>query len=124
MNKRIHTILLASALLCASGCSEFLDVDATDAYVTEENISTVEDIDMLVTGTYGSLMENGLYGEMIYLINDVRSDNGFPNQNTFTANLYRLEIEDFAETTLNTGIIQFWQQHWRAVGGRARRPRR
>lgn len=116
MNKRIHTILLASALLCASGCSEFLDVDATDAYVTEENISTVEDIDMLVTGTYGSLMENGLYGEMIYLINDVRSDNGFPNQNTFTANLYRLEIEDFAETTLNTGIIQFWQQHWRAVG--------
>ena len=78
--------------------------------MTEENISTVEDIDMLVTGTYGSLMENGLYGEMIYLINDVRSDNGFPNQNTFTANLYRLEIEDFAETTLNTGIIQFWQR--------------
>ena len=56
MNKRIHTILLASALLCAPGCSEFLDVDAIDAYVTEENISTVEDIAMLATGTSGSLL--------------------------------------------------------------------
>ena len=117
MNKKgIVATVFVLAMLSAPGCSKFLEVDATDAYVTEDNISTVKDIDMLVTGTYGSLMENGLYGEMIYLINDVRSDNGFPNQNTFTANLYRLEIEDFAETTLNTGIIQFWQQHWRAVG--------
>ncbi len=112
----LYAIVATVSMLWAAGCAMFLEVDATDAYVTEDNISTIEDIDMLVTGTYGSLIESGLYGEMIFLINDVRSDNGFPNQSTFTANLYRLEIEDFAETSLNSGIIQFWQQHWRAVG--------
>ena len=117
MFKKNHILtLMLLSLLWVGGCTKFLEVDPTTTYITEDNITTVKDINLILTGTYSSFTDNGIYGEAIYLLTENRSDNGYIDQTTFTQNLYRLEVMNFQESKLNRCLTNAWIHHWRGVG--------
>lgn len=108
-------LFFLSLLFLLTACSDFLEVDPY-AYLTKGDIKTPKDVNLVLTGAYNSLTDEGLYKESMYLFNEVRSDNAWCDQSAFYANLFRIEFYMFNITSLNTGVKNYWQHHWRAIG--------
>lgn len=115
MKSIIKIIFVFLFSISLSACQDFLDVKPITTLTSEAFYKTPKDIKAALISTYSSLTDNGVYGESMYLVGEVRSDNAFPNQTSYFANLYRLEIDNFNITASNQGIQQFWQDHYRGI---------
>ncbi len=111
-----HIKYFASSLLALLlvGC-EFMDIEPDTTLTDKSFYKSSKDMLSALYATYSSLTDNGLYKESVYLMCDVRSDEAFPNQTNYYANIFRHEIENFNITSTNKATQNYWAHHFRGI---------
>lgn len=107
---KIHCIfLLGASLLTMYSCSDFLDVDLKDRYVTETYYTSEEAAISEVTGIY-----NSLYGIKWWVFGDVASDDAIKGGNAGDQ-VDISAIDDFSATADNGMLATFWQATYETI---------
>lgn len=113
--KNINRLLISLfTIFTLSGCN-FLQIEPETTLIEKNFYKSPTDIRSALVATYSSLTENGLYSASIYLFGDVRSDIAFPKQPNYYGNDFRLEIENFSMSSINSANQDYWEDHYKGV---------
>ena len=104
---------LVPAILLGS-CKKFLDLKPIDS-PTEDNFYVDEKgLQGGLTACYDALQDNGLYGNTLLSLTEIRSDNMEDNDQGASGGV-RYQIESFAERPDNTLVTESWLAHFKAI---------
>lgn len=97
----------------SSGCDNILDPSADQNKPTGTSISSPEDLNAVILGSYDDLNQVELYGRDYYVSVDVMSDNAFSNGNSG-----RFINQDKFLFTPQTGYaLDVWDAFYEVIGG-------
>ncbi len=115
MKKYKHYILFFTIVAIASGsCKKFLDLRPIDS-PTENNFYVDEKgLQGGLASCYDALQANGLYGNILLSLTEIRSDNMEDNDQGASGGV-RYQIESFSERPDNTLVTESWLAHFRAI---------
>jgi hypothetical protein len=102
------------ALLAFSSCKKFLDLKPIDS-PTEDNFYVDEKgLQGGLVSCYDALQDNGLYGNTMLSLTEIRSDNMEDNDQGASGGV-RYQIESFAERPDNTLVTEAWLASFKAI---------
>ncbi len=111
--KRYILFFTITAILSGS-CKKFLDLKPIDS-PTEDNFYVDEKgLQGGLTSCYDALQDNGLYGNILLSLTEIRSDNMEDNDQGASGGV-RYQIESFAERPDNTLVTESWLAHFKAI---------
>lgn len=110
---KLHTFILGSFCLLASGCSDFLDRAPIDATNMKNFYRNASDMQAALTAAYGMLTNNGEYGYAYYNVAEVRSDNTMNWEGG--GNLPDAELDQFKMSSTNEIIRVMWVDTYRGI---------
>ncbi|HTF30506.1 MAG TPA: RagB/SusD family nutrient uptake outer membrane protein, partial [Flavitalea sp.] len=102
------------AILALSSCKKFLDLKPIDS-PTEDNFYVDEKgLQGGLVSCYDALQDNGLYGNTLLSLTEIRSDNMEDNDQGASGGV-RYQIESFAERPDNTLVTEAWLASFKAI---------
>lgn len=113
-NQKISILLLAMVAITLTSCKKFLDLKPIDS-PTEDNFYVDEKgLQGGLTSAYDALQDNGLYGNILLSLTEIRSDNMEDNDQGASGGV-RYQIESFAERPDNTLVTEAWLATFKAI---------
>lgn len=113
-NFKINILFFAIAAIGFSSCKKFLDLKPIDS-PTEDNFYVDEKgLQGGLTACYDALQDNGLYGNILLSLTEIRSDNMEDNDQGASGGV-RYQIESFAERPDNTLVTEAWLASFKAI---------
>jgi hypothetical protein len=102
------------AILALGSCKKFLDLKPIDS-PTEDNFYVDEKgLQGGLVSAYDALQDNGLYGNTLFSLTEIRSDNMEDNDQGASGGV-RYQIESFAERPDNTLVTEAWLASFKAI---------
>ncbi|TDH24601.1 RagB/SusD family nutrient uptake outer membrane protein [Segetibacter sp. 3557_3] len=113
-NYRSYIFILTVSTILLGSCKKFLDLKPIDS-PTEDNFYVDEKgLQGGLTAAYDALQDNGLYGNVLLSLTEIRSDNMEDNDQGASGGV-RYQIESFAERPDNTLVTECWLAHFKAI---------
>src|ERR1044071_9972134 len=113
-NFRSYILFLTVPVIMLSSCKKFLDLKPIDS-PTENNLYVDEKgLQGGLTACYDALQDNGLYGNTLLSLTEIRSDNMEDNDQGASGGV-RYQIESFSERPDNTLVTESWLAHFKAI---------
>ena len=113
-NYKIYILFFTIAAVVFSSCKKFLDLKPIDS-PTEDNFYVDEKgLQGGLTACYDALQDNGLYGNILLSLTEIRSDNMEDNDQGASGGV-RYQIESFAERPDNTLVTEVWLASFKAI---------
>jgi hypothetical protein len=113
-NYKSYILFLMVPALMLGSCKKFLDLKPIDS-PTEDNFYVDEKgLQGGLTAAYDALQDNGLYGNVLLSLTEIRSDNMEDNDQGASGGV-RYQIESFAERPDNTLVTESWLAHFKAI---------
>ena len=110
-NYKLYILFFTIAL---GSCKKFLDLKPIDS-PTENNFYVDEKgLQGGLASCYDALQNNGLYGNILLSLTEIRSDNMEDNDQGAGGGV-RYQIESFSERPDNTLVTESWLSHFRAI---------
>ena len=111
---KLYISIFTISVFAMSSCKKFLDLKPIDS-PTEDNFYVDEKgLQGGLTSAYDALQDNGLYGNILLSLTEIRSDNMEDNDQGASGGV-RYQIESFAERPDNTLVTESWLAHFRAI---------
>ncbi len=111
MKKYIYIAFVG--LFLSSACSDFLDVEPVSQGSTNNFYKTPEDILIAVNSVYGSLQP--MYGQHMYRLGELRSDNTFLDGDPGGNRQSTADIDFFQVQTNNGILLDFWNTSYKGI---------
>ncbi|MDQ6812323.1 MAG: RagB/SusD family nutrient uptake outer membrane protein [Bacteroidota bacterium] len=113
-NYKSYILLFAAPAIMLTSCKKFLDLKPIDS-PTESNFYVDEKgLQGGLTACYDALQDNGLYGNILLSLTEIRSDNMEDNDQGASGGV-RYQIESFSERPDNTLVTEAWLASFRAI---------
>ena len=113
-NFKIYILFFTIPAIVFSSCKKFLDLKPIDS-PTEDNFYVDEKgLQGGLTSCYDALQDNGLYGNVLLSLTEIRSDNMEDNDQGASGGV-RYQIESFAERPDNTLVTEAWLASFKAI---------
>ena len=113
-NYKIQIYILVVSVLALGSCKKFLDLKPIDS-PTEDNFYVDEKgLQGGLVSCYDALQDNGLYGNTLLSLTEIRSDNMEDNDQGASGGV-RYQIESFAERPDNTLVTEAWLASFKAI---------
>ena len=111
---KLHILFFTASAILFSSCKKFLDLKPIDS-PTEDNFYVDEKgLQGGLTAAYDALQDNGLYGNVLLSLTEIRSDNMEDNDQGASGGV-RYQIESFAERPDNTLVTEAWLATFKAI---------
>jgi starch-binding outer membrane protein, SusD/RagB family len=113
-NYKLYILFFTIGAIASSSCKKFLDLKPIDS-PTEDNFYVDEKgLQGGLTSCYDALQDNGLYGNILLSLTEIRSDNMEDNDQGASGGV-RYQIESFAERPDNTLVTEVWLASFKAI---------
>jgi hypothetical protein len=113
-NYKSYILFFAVPAIMLGSCKKFLDLKPIDS-PTENNFYVDEKgLQGGLTACYDALQDNGLYGNILLSLTEIRSDNMEDNDQGASGGV-RYQIESFSERPDNTLVTEAWLAHFKAI---------
>jgi starch-binding outer membrane protein, SusD/RagB family len=113
-NYKLYILFFPIWAITSSSCKKFLDLKPIDS-PTEDNFYVDEKgLQGGLTSCYDALQDNGLYGNILLSLTEIRSDNMEDNDQGASGGV-RYQIESFAERPDNTLVTEAWLASFKAI---------
>ncbi len=113
-NYKLYILFFTITAIVSSSCKKFLDLKPIDS-PTEDNFYVDEKgLQGGLTSCYDALQDNGLYGNILLSLTEIRSDNMEDNDQGASGGV-RYQIESFAERPDNTLVTEAWLASFKAI---------
>lgn len=113
-NYKLYILFFTTWAIASSSCKKFLDLKPIDS-PTEDNFYVDEKgLQGGLTACYDALQDNGLYGNILLSLTEIRSDNMEDNDQGASGGV-RYQIESFAERPDNTLVTEVWLASFKAI---------
>src|SRR3990170_5150124 len=113
-NYKLYISVLIISAIAFGSCKKFLDLKPIDS-PTEDNFYVDEKgLQGGLTAAYDALQDNGLYGNILLTLTEIRSDN-MEDSDQGASGGVRYQIESFAERPDNTLVAESWLAHFKAI---------
>jgi len=113
-NYKLYISLFTISVIVMGSCKKFLDLKPIDS-PTETNFYVDEKgLQGGLASCYDALQDNGLYGNILLALTEIRSDNMEDNDQGASGGV-RYQIESFAERPDNTLVTEAWLATFRAI---------
>jgi hypothetical protein len=113
-NYKLYILFFTISAIVSSSCKKFLDLKPIDS-PTEDNFYVDEKgLQGGLTSCYDALQDNGLYGNILLALTEIRSDNMEDNDQGASGGV-RYQIESFAERPDNTLVTETWLATFKAI---------
>ncbi|MEJ7768061.1 MAG: RagB/SusD family nutrient uptake outer membrane protein [Chitinophagaceae bacterium] len=113
-NYKLYILFFTISAFAFGSCKKFLDLKPIDS-PTEDNFYVDEKgLQGGLTSCYDALQDNGLYGNILLSLTEIRSDNMEDNDQGASGGV-RYQIESFAERPDNTLVTESWLAHFKAI---------
>ena len=113
-NYKLYILFFTIWAITSSSCKKFLDLKPIDS-PTEDNFYVDEKgLQGGLTSCYDALQDNGLYGNILLSLTEIRSDNMEDNDQGASGGV-RYQIESFAERPDNTLVTEAWLASFKAI---------
>ncbi|NGF57575.1 RagB/SusD family nutrient uptake outer membrane protein [Parapedobacter sp. SGR-10] len=110
MKRNIKYLIVVAVMLGLSGCSKFLEVEPKYAWTDESFYSTREEADLALSGIYGQLATEDLYGYMFNVILEAGTDESYTN----TTSAQR-DAAKYAYTSSSDEIKNAWLRFYSCI---------
>lgn len=113
-NYKLYILIFTIGAIGSASCKKFLDLKPIDS-PTENNFYVDEKgLQGGLASSYDALQDNGLYGNILLSLTEIRSDNMEDNDQGASGGV-RYQIESFAERPDNTLVTESWLAHFKAI---------
>ena len=113
-NYKLYILFFTTWTITSISCKKFLDLKPIDS-PTEDNFYVDEKgLQGGLTSCYDALQDNGLYGNILLSLTEIRSDNMEDNDQGASGGV-RYQIESFAERPDNTLVTEVWLASFKAI---------
>jgi tetratricopeptide (TPR) repeat protein len=109
----IGTFLIAAGVLGASGCTKQLDIEPQQSIDATGALTTADDVNAAVIGTYSLLGQGSLYGTNFFMLADLQASEEYANwAGTFQG---PRQVADKSMTRDNSEAARTWNNAYRAI---------
>jgi tetratricopeptide (TPR) repeat protein len=109
----IGTFLIAAGVLGASGCSKQLDIEPQQSIDATGALTTADDVNAAVIGTYSLLGQGSLYGTNFIMLADLQASENYAQwAGTFQG---PLQVSRKTMTRDNSEAARTWNNAYRAI---------
>src|SRR5215210_4865226 len=113
-NYKSYILFFTVPAIILTACKKFLDLKPIDSPTEENFYADEKGLQGGLTACYDALQDNGLYGNILLSLTEIRSDNMEDNDQGASGGV-RYQIESFAERPDNTLVTESWLAHIRAI---------
>jgi hypothetical protein len=113
-NYKLYIFVFTILAIASGACKKFLDLKPIDS-PTENNFYVDEKgLQGGLTSCYDALQDNGLYGNILLALTEIRSDNMEDNDQGAGGGV-RYQLESFSERPDNGLVAESWLAHFKAI---------
>src|ERR671912_1986562 len=113
-NYKLYIFFFAIAGIMLGSCKKFLDLKPIDSPTEETFYVDEKGLQGGLVSCYDALQDNGLYGNTLLSLTEIRSDNMEDNDQGASGGV-RYQIESFAERPDNTLVTEAWLATFKAI---------
>src|SRR4028119_1289924 len=113
-NYKTYILFFTVSAIMLSSCKKFLDLKPIDSPTEQTFYVDEKGLQGGLTACYDALQDNGLYGNILLSLTEIRSDNMEDNDQGASGGV-RYQIESFAERPDNTLVTESWLAHFKAI---------